>query len=164
MCLSHNMKLWVSLTSIPEQRRRLCWIWPFPTPPCHHDRSSCYCYYVDIVFGPLINNLDPIAKRRPFCFKSYFKNGITYVIYQFQFVICFCIFYVLYIQRSVGIYCSSSRPVAHLAIDRLEDGSCDAPRFWIPSVREHPRQRFDPYRTRNGVDDEPHQSQTWGRW
>ena len=40
---SHNFKLWVYLTPIPDRRRRLCWIWPFATPPCHHDRGSCCC-------------------------------------------------------------------------------------------------------------------------
>ena len=41
---SHNIKLWVSFSPLPEQRRRLCWISPFPTPPCHHDRGSSCCY------------------------------------------------------------------------------------------------------------------------
>ena len=44
--LPHNIKLWVYLTPIPEHRRRLCRIWPFPNPPCHHDRgcSCCSCF------------------------------------------------------------------------------------------------------------------------
>ena len=39
---SHNSKLWFYLTPIPERRRRLCRIWPFPTPPCHHDRGCSF--------------------------------------------------------------------------------------------------------------------------
>ena len=46
---SHNIKLWVYLTHVPERRRGLCRIWPFPTPPCHHDQGryySCYrCFF-----------------------------------------------------------------------------------------------------------------------
>ena len=41
---SHNIKLWVYLTHIPERRRHLCRNWPLPTPTCHHDRGYCYCY------------------------------------------------------------------------------------------------------------------------
>ena len=54
-CFSHDIKLWVDLTHIPERRRGLCKILPYPTPPCHHDRGCCYCCFFEPLTVVAIN-------------------------------------------------------------------------------------------------------------
>ena len=73
----HNIKLWVYLTPIPERRRRLCRIWPFATPPCHHDRgSSCYCYFFNPSHKIIFSIIEKCFSKSDFkiCLDNFFRS------------------------------------------------------------------------------------------